>query len=350
MFILDAHCDAPSQMLRLRDFSLDNHHAQVDFPKMKRGGVYASFFACYVPCDKPDPLEYARSLMDVTKRQIASNPGVVALARSSSEIKENYDNGLISIILALENGAPIGNSFEILHELYDEGVRYVTLTHSKDNRICDSCSGSGTWGGLSPFGKELVREMNRIGMLIDLAHCSNDTVRDVLRITSQPVAFTHGSCSALCNHRRNLPDELLRGIAETGGVVGISLYPSFISPEFDKVLKDSGLESKSWIEDKFISDPSNADYRKAWESLQDELAALPRPGVGTYADHLEHAIEICGVEHIGIGTDYDGIEVTPRGMETIESLPLVFGELSRRGYSDRELSLIASGNYLRLLP
>lgn len=336
-------------MLRLRDFSLDNHHAQVDFPKMKRGGVYASFFASYVPAGKEEPLEYAKSLIGVTKRQVAANPGVAALACSKAEIESNYSNGLISVVLALENGSPIGDSFEILREFYDAGVRYVTLTHSRDNQICDSCTGCGTWGGLSPFGRELVREMNRIGMLVDLAHCSNDTVKDVLDITEKPVVFTHGSCSSICGHRRNLPDYLMRGIAETGGVVGISLYPCFISDEFGRILEESGLEKLSYIEDRFISDPSNEQYRRDWEDLQDRLAGLERPDVRVYADHIEHAVEVCGVEHVGIGTDYDGIEVTPSGMETVEGLTKVFLELERRGYTDGDLSLVASGNLLSLL-
>lgn len=349
MFVFDAHCDAPSQMLRLRDFSLDNHHAQVDFPKMRRGGVFASFFASYVPAGKENALEYAKSLIDVTRRQVAAYSEVAALACSKAEIEKNYSKGLISIVLALENGSPIGDSFEILQDFYDVGVRYVTLTHSKDNQICDSCTGSGTWGGLSPFGKKLVREMNRLGMLIDLAHCSNETVRDVLEITTEPVLFTHGSCSSICGHPRNLPDNLMRGIADTGGVVGISLYPCFISDGFRKVLADSGLAELSYIEDRFISNPSNPEYRSAWEELQDRLTMLPRPDVGIYADHIEHALELCGESHVGIGTDYDGIEVTPSGMETIAEFPRLLKELSGRGFSDEIVAKVASGNLLSVL-
>ena len=317
---------------------------------MRRGGVYASFFACYIPADKQEPLSYAKSLIDVTKRQVSRNSGVAALATSKEEIEKNYSNGLISVVLALENGSPIGDSFEILKDFYDAGVRYVTLTHSQDNQICDSCSGRGTWGGLSPFGKRLVREMNRIGMLVDLAHCSNDTVKDVLDITTEPVVFTHGSCSSICDHRRNLPDYLMRGIADTGGVVGISLYPCFISNEFNRILDESGLMAESYKEDMFISDPSNPEYRREWEELQDKLNSLAgRPELGLYADHIEHAIEVCGVGHVGIGTDYDGIEVTPVGMETIAGLSEVFVELKNRGLSDSDASLVASGNFLSLL-
>lgn len=349
MFIFDAHCDAPSQMLRLRDFSLDNHHAQVDFPKMKRGGVSASFYACYIPSGKEEPLAYAKSLIEVAKRQLEANSEVAALSCSKAEVEKNYNNGIISIVLALENGSPIGDSFEILQDFYDAGIRYVTLTHSQDNQICDSCTGKGRWGGLSPFGKRLVREMNRIGMLVDLSHCSNDTVRDVLEITSEPVVFTHGSCSSICSHPRNLPDDLMRGIAETGGVVGISLYPCFISDGFRKVLSDSGLSELSYVEDRFISDPSNPEYRRAWEELQDRLALLPRPEVGVYADHICHALEVCGEDHVGIGTDYDGIEVTPDGMETVAGLPLVFRELSERGLPEDVVAKVAGENLLKLL-
>ena len=337
-------------MLRLRDFSLDNCHAQVDFPKMKRGKVLASCFAFYIPADCPAPYGYAGKLRLETLRQLGLNAGVAAQASSSVQIEENLRKDLLSIVFALENGSPIGDSFEKLQEFYDYGVRYVTLTHSADNQICDSCTGGGTWGGLSPFGKKLVREMNRIGMTVDLAHCSNDTVRDVLAITQEPVVYTHGACHSLCPHRRNLPDELLKGIAQTGGVVGMSVYPLFLDQDFEKVLEDSGLPAEDWIETEFIKDPSSVRKRLAWENLQDRLLALPRPGAGYMWRHLEHALKVCGAEHVGIGTDYDGIEITLSGMETIENLgPMLEGLFKSHGCSDDLASAVMSGNFMRIL-
>jgi len=348
MLVFDAHCDAPSQMLRLRDYSLDNHHAQVDFPKMKRGGVLSSFFALYIPAICRNPREYMESLLKSCMEQLDANPDKALLTCSSAQLKNNFDKGLISIWLGLENGSPIADDLSYIQELYNKGIRYITLTHSADNQICDSCTGIQHWGGLSPFGREVVKEMNRVGMMIDLAHCSNNTVKDVLDISDKPVAFTHGCCSSLCNHKRNLPDDLLRAIAQNGGVVGISHYPLFMTNEFARVLEESGLE-KNNAEDLFISDPSNAQYKKDWNELQDQLSSLTRPGIDLYAKHICHAVDVCGIDHVSLGTDYDGIEVTAQGLETIECLPLVFNELDMLGFTDVEKSKIASENLVRVL-
>lgn len=351
MTVLDAHCDAPSQMYRLRDFSRDNDHAQVDFPKMKRGGVDASFFALYVPASKePVPArEYALALLAETRRQVAANPGTVRFAVSAEEVKKNQSEGLISILLGLENGTPLLGAEGTLEYLYEAGVRYVTLTHSADNLLCDSCTGKGTWGGLSARGREMVREMNRIGMLVDVAHCSDDTVRDCLRLSRAPIAYTHGCCRALASHRRDLSDDLIRGIAREGGVVGMSIYPPFLSDAFVRTLEVSGLEEKAKVEDDFIRNPADESAARAWFAVLDELAALPRPGVEKVVDHIEHALVVAGEEHVGIGTDFDGIEVTAEGLETIASFRLIFSEMRRRGWSEELISGVAGGNFLRLL-
>ena len=351
MIVLDAHCDAPSQMYRLRDFSRDNDHAQVDFPKMKRGGVDASFFALYVPASKEavPAREYALALLAETRRQVLANPGTVRFATSAEEVKKNKSEGLISILLGLENGTPLLGADGTLEYLYEAGVRYVTLTHSADNALCDSCTGKGSWGGLSPRGREIVREMNRIGMLVDVAHSSDDTVRDCLRLSRAPIAYTHGCCRALASHRRDLPDALIREIGRSGGVVGMSIYPPFLSDAFVRILDESGLREKESLEDAFIRNPADPAARRAWFEVMDELAALPRPGVEKVVDHIEHAMEMAGPGHVGIGTDYDGIEVTAKGLETVASLGLVFGEMRRRGWSETEISGVAGGNFLHLL-
>ena len=351
MIVVDAHCDAPSQMFRLSDFGTDNSRGQVDFPKMKRGGVDASFFAAYIPAsrDFENARIYADELIDIAGRQVVRNPGLVAFARSAEDIEINKKNGLISIVLCIENASPIGYDLSLLEHYYERGVRYITLTHSADNQVGDSCSGNHTWGGLSPFGKDLVREMNRIGMIIDVAHASDDTIRDVLEVSSAPVAYTHGCCRALASHRRNLSDELIKGIAEGGGVVGMSIYPCFLSDDFVEVLKKSGLEKKMWVEDDYIADPSNPKKLAAWWKVQDELASLPRPGVSKAADHILHAIEIAGAEHVGIGTDYCGIEVTADGMESIESMPLLWQELRMRGVDETLIENVAGGNFISLM-
>lgn len=353
MITLDAHCDAPSQMLRLRDFSCDNDLAQVDFPKMKRGGVDASFFALYVPASlkAEQALAYTRKLLEVTLQQLSSCRGLARLTLSAPEALENKARGLISVFLGIENATALEPSpSALLEEFYKKGVRYVTLTHSADNFVADSCTGKGTWGGLSTAGRDLVREMNRIGMLVDLAHSSEATMRDVLSLSTKPVAYTHGCCSALCGHRRNISDDILRELSRRGGVACMSVYPSFLSDEFPKILEESGLEDEAErVESEFIQDPASKRKLQAWQQMQLRLNALSRPSVGRVVDHIEHAIEVSGIDHVGLGTDFDGIEFSASGLEDISKLGLVWQEMRSRGYSDAEISKVAGENFLRLL-
>lgn len=353
MTILDAHCDAPSQMLRLRDFGKDNPGVQVDFPKMRRGGVSASFFAAYVPASLrgADATRHAESLLDACTGQVGENSDYVSIARTAEEVRSNCAEGRISVMLGIENASALegGDAFELLGHFLGRGVRYITLTHSADNLVCDSCSGEGRWGGLSPLGKDLVQEMNRVGMLVDLAHSSEKTMRDVLELSSAPLAYTHGCCSALSAHRRNISDEIIRGIAQGGGVVCMSIYPLFLDCGFEKTLETSGLDENMCLEDEFIKDPSNPRKRAAWEEVLHELSLLERPTISKVVDHIEHAISVAGIEHVGIGTDYDGIEVTASGLEDISKLPMVFAEMRRRGYSESDVEMVAGGNLLRLL-
>ena len=351
MIVLDAHCDAPSQMIRLRDFGADNPFAQVDFPKMRRGGVDASFFAAYVPArlQGQEATDYARRLLDECFRQVSQNADCVDFARCAGGVRRNRRAGLLSVLLGIENASALQEDLSLLKDFYKRGVRYVTLTHSADNQVGDSCTGQGTWGGLSPFGKRLVPEMNRCRMLIDVAHAADATIRDVLSLSARPVAYTHGGCRALASHRRCLSDELIRGIAEGGGVVCISIYPPFLSDDFVRTLAESGLEEKLSVEDAFIADPADPAKRSAWQAVQLELQQLARPGVDRVADHIEHAVSVAGIDHVGIGTDYDGIEVTVAGLEDVSRFPALWDELRRRGFSAGEISRIAGGNLLRVL-
>ena len=351
MIVLDAHCDAPSQMVRLRDFGVDNAFAQVDFPKMRRGGVDASFFAAYVPArlQGQEATDYARRLLEETFRQVSQNADKVAFARCAGGVRRNRRAGLLSVLLGIENASALQEDLSLLKDFYKRGVRYVTLTHSADNQVGDSCTGKGTGGGLSPFGKQLVPEMNRCRMLIDVAHAADATIRDVLTFSARPVAYTHGGCRALASHRRCLPDELIRAIADGGGVVCISIYPPFLDDAFVRTLAESGLEEKMSVEDAFIADPADPAKRAAWEAVQLELQQLKRPGVERVADHIEHAVAVAGIDHVGIGTDYDGIEVTVTGLEDVSRFPALWEELRRRGFSAGEISRIAGGNLLRVL-
>jgi membrane dipeptidase len=353
MFVLDSHCDTPSQILRLRDLSLDNDHAHVDFPKLKRGGVDGAFFALYVPgnLETEEAFEYSQRLLEGVERAVEANSSSVAFATDSAQAFSNKQEGRFSVFLGLENGSPIGNSFDRLKWFYDRGVRYVTLCHSSDNQICDSCASKvKRWGGLSPFGKELVAEMNRLGILIDVSHISDASFYDVLKYSDRPVVATHSCCRALCSHPRNMTDDMIRSLASAGGVIQINFYPLFLDSGFAEVLSGSGLEEKGgYVEKEFINDPSDPFKRAAWNRIQDEILALPRPSFTLIADHIDHVVALAGIDHVGIGSDFDGIEVTPEGMEDISMMPKLFEELRRRGYSEADLEKIASGNFFRIL-
>lgn len=355
MFVLDSHCDTPSQILRLRDLSKDNEYAHVDFPKLKRGGVDGAFFALYVPAgldsDPEAAFEYAAGLLDGVNRTLSSNINLAARAISYEEAMANKEKGLFSVFLGLENGSPIGNDLDRVRWFHDAGVRYITLCHSGNNQICDSCAPpTARWGGLSPFGREVVKEMNHLGILVDVSHISDESFYDVLNCSDRPVAATHSCCRALAGHPRNMTDDMIRALASAGGVIQINFYPLFIDSSFRNILAASGIfERGEVIESEFIADPADQQKREAWNRIQDELQALSRPSFRLIADHIDHVVEIAGIDHVGIGSDFDGIEVTPSGLEDISMMPVLFDELHNRGYSDADLAKIAGENFFRIL-
>ena len=350
MFILDSHCDTPSQILRLRNLAIDNVRGHVDIPKMKRGGVGASFFALYTPSSLgPDAAcRKALELLSAVYDTVESSDGSLALAFSPEDAVSNSSKGLISIFIGMENGSPIGESLSLLRMFFRAGVRYMTLVHSSDNAICDSCASPvKTWHGLSGFGRQVVAEMNRLGMLIDVSHASDDTFYDVIRCSKVPVVATHSCCRALASHPRNMTDDMIRTLAAHGGVIQINFYPVFLDDAFASVLAASGLlERGEPVEQAFIANPAR---RAAWYDILDRLAALPRPSYKRIVDHIDHAVSIAGIDHVGIGSDFDGIEVTPDGMENISMLPRLFDEMRSRGYSDIDIEKIAGRNFLRVM-
>lgn len=354
MFVLDSHCDTPSQILRLRDISIDNDYAQVDIPKLKRGGVDGVFFALYIPSSMdtdPDAARaYAYRMLDGVRNSLDNNPDAV-ITTSVQQALENQSKGLLSIFIGLENGAAIGDSLDELRRFYAAGVRYVTLCHSGNNQICDSCAQKyGRWNGLSSFGKEVIAEMNRLGMLIDVSHISDAAFYDVINLSTKPVVATHSCCRALADHPRNLTDDMIRKIAAGGGVVQVNFYPVFIDDRFRHILNDSGImERGEMIESEFIADPANPLKRSAWNAVQDELNALERPSYKRIVDHIDHIVRLVGIDYVGLGSDFDGIEVTPDGMEDISRFSRVLDEMRARGYSESDIEKVASGNFFRVM-
>lgn len=319
MFVLDSHCDTPSQMMRGLDIGIAGDRSQVDLPKLKAGGVDASFFALYTSADLSED-EAATKVLEMLARvydALDVYSEQAALALTPEDALRNKEKGLISIFLGMENGSPIHKSFPLLRQFYRMGVRYMTLTHNGDNEIADSAAQGTRWHGLSPFGREVVDEMNRLGMIVDVAHVSDETFYDVIKCSKAPIVSTHSCCRALASHRRNMTDDMIRTLADHGGVIQINFYPVFLS-----------------------------DLYASFYEVKGEKAS-PRPGVSDVVNHIDHAVKVGGIEHVGIGTDFDGIEITPKGLEDISKLPKVFDQLKRKGYSEDQIELIAGKNFLR---
>ncbi|MCD8313278.1 MAG: dipeptidase [Bacteroidales bacterium] len=351
MFVLDSHCDTPSQIKRLRNLALDNDHAHVDFPKLRRGGVDASFFALYTPAsyDPDRATAHALELLALVRDTVQDNSGIAAIATSPEEALAAKAVGKIAVCIGMENGSPLQHSLPLLREFNRSGVSYLTLCHSSDNEICDSCAQGTTWHGLSPFGREVVTELNRLGMIIDVSHISDDSFWDVLKYSTKPVAATHSCCRALASHKRNLTDEMLRALAAKGGVLQINFYPAFLDDGFAAELDRSGLYDKGEaIEDEFIADPADPEKRRVWYAMMDEFQAMRRPSYTRIADHIDHAVAVAGIDHVGLGSDFDGIYMTPDGLEDAGQFSRIFDELRRRGYSETDIAKIAGGNFLRL--
>ena len=313
--ILDSHIDTPSKLVEeRRDIGIDNPGVHVDFPKMKAGGVDGAFFALYTPPEmEPDrATRHALEMLSATYDACDANPDYAVLTFGPDEVEQNRKNGLISVFMGMENASPIQESLSLLRTFYRLGVSYMTLTHNGDNAVADSAAEGTRWGGLSPFGREVVAEMNSLGMMVDLSHASDKTFWDCLSFSKAPVICTHSSCRALCGHRRNLTDEMLKALGENGGYVGINFYPYFLSDQYD--------EKKSW-----------------------------RPGVKEIVDHIDHAVSLAGIDHVGIGSDFDGIEVTPQGVENISQTGEVMAEMRRRGYSEKDILKVSGENLLSVM-
>jgi membrane dipeptidase len=230
------------------------------------------------------------------------------------------------------------------------GVSYVTLTHNGDNAIADSAAEGKRWHGLSPLGKQVVAEMNALGMMVDLSHASDETFWDCIRLSEAPVIATHSCCRALCNHRRNLTDEMLRALGEKDGYVGINFYPAFLSERFLSDPADAALfDEGERVEAAFIADPADPARVKAWEEMQDRLETIWRPGVREIVDHIDHAVSVIGIDHVGIGSDFDGILVPPAGLEDVSRIGVVFDEMRRRGYAEEDIDKVAGKNLLAVM-
>jgi membrane dipeptidase len=351
--IFDGHNDLPwalrdagSADAIKTDISLPVAFTHTDLPRLARGLVGAQFWSVYVPAQLQGDAAVTATLeqIDLVRQLVATYPGALQLAFTSADVQRIMDSGRIAALVGAEGGHSIAGSLGVLRAFYALGVRYLTLTHNLSLPWADSATDEPVSGGLSAFGREVVREMQRLGMLVDLSHVAPTTMSDALDTAEAPVIFSHSSAFAICSHPRNVPDEILARLASNGGLCMITFVPAFVAQR----CRDWELELAAEMDRQGL-DYRDLAHRKRLKGSW--IAQHPRPKA-TIADvvtHLEHAREVAGVDHIGLGGDYDGVDELPVGLEDVSCYPALIDELITRGWSESDCAKLASGNMLRVL-
>ena len=318
-----------------------------DIPRLRAGGVGGQFWSVYVPASLT-PVEAAKATfeqIDTVKRLVAAHPDVFELATTADDIQRIHRRGRIASLIGMEGGYSIADSLGLLREFHDAGARYMTLTHSATTSWADSATDAPKWGGLNPFGEEVVREMNRLGMMVDLSHVSEETMMDAMRVSEAPVIFSHSSARAVTGHARNVPDSVLRMMPEDGGVVMVTFVPGFINEQVRawgaaRAAEDARLKSLN---------PGDPDAVTA--GMQAWVAANPAPraGVADVVAHIQHVRDVAGIDHVGLGGDFDGVGSLPDGVEGVDAYPRILAALMANGWSEADIRKLAGENVLRVM-
>ncbi len=326
-----------------------------DIPRLREGKVGGQFWSVYIPTTIEGAAAVRQVLeqIDLVHRMVARYPDTFEMARTAADIERIHKAGRIASLIGMEGGHSINNSLAVLRQTYAAGARYMTLTHSDHTDWADSSTKPPVHDGLTAFGKEVVREMNRIGMLVDLSHVSEKAMSDVLDVVEAPVIFSHSSARSLGSHPRNVPDSILERVADNGGVVMVTFVPSFLT---DRAWRSyAEMKGTETMYEKLH--PEDTDAAKAaleaWKMKREERrkneGAAPLASIDDVADHIDHIRKVAGIDHIGIGSDFDGISTTPDGLDGVEDYPALFAERRRRGYSDDDVKKIAGLNVLRAM-
>ncbi len=352
--LIDGHNDLPWEIRRAEGHPMDvaaydlrtTAPKQTDLPRLKQGQVAAQFWSIYIDGEMKDS-GYARVQLeqfDIARRMIARYPDRLTLALTAADIERDAKRGRLASLLGMEGGHAIENSLGVLRAYYDLGARYMTLTHNVTLDWADAALDSARHGGLTEFGREVVREMNRMGMLVDLSHVSPGVMSNALDVSEAPVIFSHSGARALVDHPRNVPDSILARLPKNGGVVMVTFVPQFVSNEF-KAWEDSADAARKALGQTVTDTAERRRRGDEWE------AANPPPSatLSQVADHIEHVRKVAGVDHVGIGSDFDGIDHVVVGLEDVSKFPELFAELIRRGWSDADLKKLAGQNLLRVL-
>jgi membrane dipeptidase len=348
---VDTHADTPSEF---RDHPFDlgvwNSSGHFDYPRMKAGHLDAEFFAAYVPAKYANrgAAAYCMSIMETIHEMVDRYPSLVRFAASTVDIRSAVRGGKQAILIGIEGGHAIEDSLELLRAFYRFGARYMTLTHTNSNNWADSSGDEGKHNGLTPFGRQVVTEMNGLGMLVDISHVADSTFWNVIETTKAPVIASHSSARALAGHKRNMTDDMLRAMAKNHGVVMVNFYPVFLSDEVAKASKERDTKLASEIADLKAKDPDEGEvYDKGLKELMD-ANPIPKVPYTLIVDHIDHIVKVAGIDTVGIGSDFDGIPATPAGMEDVSKLPSIRNELQRRGYSKGDIDKILGENFMRV--
>lgn len=350
--ILDGHNDLPWKLRGHCGYDLaavDLRHGEpsvhTDLPRLRAGGVVGQFWSVFVPCSLQGPaaVRATHEQVDFVHALVEAMPDALTLCTSAAQVEAALEQGRVASLLGAEGGHCIDSSLHELRRLHDRGVRYLTLTHNENLPWADAATDEPVLGGLSDFGRDVVREMNRLGMLVDLSHVADGVMRDALEVTTAPVIFSHSSARAVCDHPRNVPDDVLVRLAGNGGVCMVSFVSFFVSQAWaDWYFTCLALTAERGGD--------HRDFADVDPVLRERRPfAPPPPTVAEVADHVEHVREVAGVEHVGLGGDYDGASSFPRGMEDVSGYPLLVDELRARRWSAEELLLLGTGNVLRAL-
>jgi membrane dipeptidase len=353
--VIDGHNDMPWEIrtngnsnFDKLDISQPQPKLQTDIPKLREGGVDAQFWSVWVPVEagyRGEALSTTLEQIDLVKKMVARYPETFELAYSAADIERIHAQGnKIASLIGVEGGHCIEESLAVLEKLYNLGARYMTLTHTDTLSWADSGTDEARNAGLTPFGEQVVRKMNELGMLVDLSHVSAETMNDALDVATAPVIFSHSSAMAVADHPRNVPDDVLKRVHEKDGVVMVNFFSGYIVPDAVRTVAEGmDLERKLRQVDKLSDDEVNREMRR-WKAKN----PYPRGTIHDLLDHIDHIAKVAGVEHVGLGSDYDGVSVLPAQLEDASSYPYITQGLLDRGYTEKEIQGILGGNLIRV--
>jgi membrane dipeptidase len=355
LLYFDLHIDTPSRLVSEGLNLAESHwYTCVDIPKMKQGGLNAGFFAVFAPDRSITPVEAVKEalkIIDVIVEEVNRHPADLFLATTANDVLLAQRERKIGILLGVEGGHMIDSSIEVLRQLYRLGARYLGLTHSGNTPWVGAAEYSDGPKGVTDFGKEVVREMNRLGMIIDMSHASDQSFYDVIEISKAPILNTHAACRKIANHPRNLTDDMLKALARNGGVLGVAYYGGMLDDEYRARFSQlAEINRKRGEVGEQFKDDKKRLAEELWKLNLAEVKTIGQPPLSRLVDHIEHAAAVAGIDHVGLGSDFDSIGLKlPEGLEDIGKTPNLVAALKRRGFTDEQILKVMGGNALRVM-